>query len=137
MKAIARTTARTAFTTQIEIRHHRLTVDEPPAAGGGDLGPTPQELLAASLASCTTITLEMYAQRKGWDIGPVEVQCEYTQAERRRATQFKLLLRVPRHCTVEQIERLRAIAAKCPVHRTLDGEVTFDEQIELVEPAAR
>jgi putative redox protein len=137
MKAIARRTARTALANQIEIRHHRLTVDEPTEDGGGDQGPTPQELLAASLASCTAITMEMYARRKGWEIGQVEVHCEYAQAERGRPTNFKLLLRVPRHCTVEQIERLRAIAAKCPVRRTLGGEVTFDEQIEVVEAVAR
>ncbi len=46
------------------------------------------------------------------------------------------MLRLPGDCTEEQIERLRVIAAKCPVHRTLDGEVSFDERIELVEPAA-
>ena len=46
------------------------------------------------------------------------------------------MLRLPSGCTEEQVERLRVIAAKCPVHRTLDGEVRFDERVELVEPAA-
>ena len=54
------------------------TADEPTEHGGDDEGPSPQELLAASLASCTAVTMEMYAKRKGWDIGPVEVQCEYS-----------------------------------------------------------
>ena len=53
--------------------------DEPAEHGGDDDGPSPQELLAASLASCTAVTMEMYAKRKGSDIGPVEVQCEYTR----------------------------------------------------------
>ena len=97
--------------------------DEPTEHGGDDDGPSPQELLAASLASCTAVTMEMYAKRKGWDIGTVEVQCEYMPAERGCPTNFKLVLRLPSDCTEEQIERLRVIAAKCPVHRTLDGEV--------------
>jgi len=136
MKATARRTAGTAFTHRIEIRQHELVVDEPPDAGGEDAGPSPQELLAASLAACAAVTIEMYAIRKGWDVGPVEVQCEYERAEPDRPTQFRLVLRLPAVCTVEQVERLRVIAAKCPVHRTLEGEVRFDERIELVEPAS-
>jgi putative redox protein len=136
MKAIAQRTARKAFTHRIQIRHHQLVVDEPPDAGGEDAGPSPQELLAASLASCTAITIEMYARRKGWEIDQIEVHCEYEPAEANLPTRFKLVLRLPASCTVEQVERVRVIAAKCPVHRTLAGEVSFDERIELVAPAA-
>ena len=136
MKAIARRTARNAFTHRIDIRGHQVVTDEPTEHGGDDDGPSPQELLAAALASCTAVTMEMYAKRKGWDIGPIEVQCEYSPAERGCLTNFKLVMRLPSGCTQEQVDRLRIIAAKCPVHRTLDGEVNFDERIELVEPAA-
>lgn len=118
------------FTHRATIRQHELTVDEPEGAGGDDQGPSPQELLAASLASCTAITVEMYAQRKGWDIGPVEVECAYTPADRGEPTVFDLVLRLPSTCTEEQVERLRVIAAKCPVHRTLEGESLFRERIE-------
>jgi putative redox protein len=134
MKAIARRTARTALSHRIEIRQHQLMADEPTEQGGEDEGPMPQELLAASLASCTAITMEMYAQRKGWDIGHVEVECEYTPADRGCPTAFKLVLRLPSECSDEQVERLRVIAAKCPVHRTLDGEVLFHERVERAEP---
>jgi putative redox protein len=129
MKAIARRSADT-FTHEIEIRGHELTIDEPPEEGGDDQGPTPQELLAAALASCTAITVEMYAERKGWDIGPVEVECEYATPERGMPTQFNLTLRVRRDCSDDQLERLKTIAAKCPVHRTLQGEVTFVERVK-------
>jgi putative redox protein len=135
MKAIARRSARTAFTHRIDIRNHQLTADELPEDGGEDEGPSPQELLAASLASCTAITMEMYAKRKGWEIGPIEVECEYTPAERGCPTHFNLILRLPNGCTEEQVHALRVIAAKCPIHRTLDGEALFEERIELVEPA--
>jgi putative redox protein len=137
MKATARRSNGNALTHRIDIRHHQLIGDEPTEKGGEDAGPCPQELLAASLASCTAITMEMYAKRKGWDIGPVEVECEYTPADRGCPTAFRLVLRLAGECTEEQVEKLRVIAAKCPVHRTLDGEVLFDERIEIAEPAAR
>lgn len=133
MKAVARRTPRMTFTHEVGIRHHELIVDEPEADGGDDDGPTPQELLAASLAGCTAITLEMYAQRKGWALGRVEVECEYATPERGSPTVFTLLIRLPASCTPEQVDRLRAIAARCPVHRTLEGEVAFSERVELTE----
>jgi len=123
------------FRHDVDIRKHHLIADEPRDSGGDDDGPSPQELLAASLASCTAITMEMYAQRKGWDIGGVEVEAEYTPAERGCPTKFSLTLRLPSDLTDEQVERLRVIAAKCPVHRTLDGEVMFDERVQRVELA--
>ena len=119
----------------VQVRQHQLNADEPQDSGGDDSAPSPQELLAASLASCTAITMEMYAQRKGWDIGGVEVEAEYTPAERGCPTKFSLTLRLPSDLTDEQVERLRVIAAKCPVHRTLDGEVMFDERVQRVELA--
>jgi putative redox protein len=124
------------FRHSVHVRDHLLTVDEPLDSGGADSGPSPQELLAVSLASCTAITMEMYAARKGWDIGHVEVDVEYTPAERGCPTKFDLVLRVPEDVPEEQVERLRVIATKCPVHRTLDGEVMFAERIERVHMAA-
>ncbi len=135
MKAVARRTG--TFRHTIDIRNHRLTADEPQEVGGDDSGPSPQELLAASLASCTAITIEMYAQRKGWDLGQVEVDCEYTPAERGCPTKFELVLRLPPEATDEQVDRLKVIAAKCPVHRTLDGEVMFHERVERLQLATR
>jgi putative redox protein len=120
----------------VQVREHQLTVDEPLQAGGQDTGPDPQELLAVSLASCTAITMEMYAARKGWDIGHVEVDVAYSPAERGCPTRFELVMRLPADLPEEQVERLRAIAAKCPVHRALDGEVMFAERIERVHMAA-
>ncbi len=120
----------------VQVRDHELVVDEPEVAGGTDEGPDPQELLAVSLASCTAITMEMYAARKGWDIGPIEVEVDYLPAERGAPTRFDMVLRLPDELTDEQVQRLQVIAAKCPVHRTLDGEVMFDERVERVRIAA-
>src|ERR687889_671107 len=97
------------FRQTVKVRDHALTVDEPADQGGDDSGPSPQELLAASLASCTAITMEMYAQRKGWDVGDVEVACDFTPAERGTPTRFNLVMRFPDHLPDEQVERLRVI----------------------------
>jgi putative redox protein len=125
-----------SFRHVVKVREHQLGVDEPIGEGGDDSGPSPQELLAASLASCTAITMEMYAARKGWNIGDVEVACEYAPAERGCPTRFSLVLRFPAGLTDEQVTRLKVIAAKCPVHRTLDGEVMFDERVERLALAS-
>jgi putative redox protein len=129
MRAIAR--RREGFTHDLKVGGHQLTVDEPQAQGGQDMGPSPQELLAASLASCTAVTMEMYADRKGWDVDGLEVDCRYTPAERGCPTRFELVMKMPAHLSEEQVERLQVIAAKCPVHRTLEGEVAFEERVEL------
>ena len=134
MKATARRDGQT-LRHAVQVREHQVTVDESLQSGGEDGGPDPQELLAVSLASCTAITMEMYAARKGWDIGHVEVDVEYSPAERGCPTKFELVMRLPEEVPEEQVERLRAIAAKCPVHRVLDGEVMFLERIERVHMA--
>jgi putative redox protein len=113
----------------VKIRDHRLVTDEPADLGGTDAGPSPLELLAASLASCTATTIEMYAARKEWDIGDVKVKVEYETAKRGSPTRFAITLCLPEHLDEEQVRRLNEIAAKCPVHRTLEGEVMFDETI--------
>ncbi len=130
MKATA--TRADGFRHTLKIRHHELVSDEPADVGGTDEGPSPQELLAGGLAACTAVTMEMYAARKGWDIGGVEIDCEYAPAERGCPTRFSLVLKLPQGLTDEQVDRLSTIAAKCPVHRTLEGEVMFDERVERV-----
>jgi putative redox protein len=116
----------------VRVRSHTITADEPQDHGGTDTGPSPQELLAASLAACTAITIEMYAKRKGWDVAGMRVDCEYSPAERGCPTRFGIVMRMPAHLSEDQVERLQVIAAKCPVHRTLEGEVAFAERVELV-----
>ena len=128
MRATA--TKQNGFRHVVQVRDHQLTVDEGPDHGGEDAGPNPQELLAASLASCTAITIEMYAQRKGWDVRDVEVECDYQPAERGCPTRFTIVVRVPDTISPEHAAKLRVVAAKCPIHRTLDGEVMFNERVE-------
>jgi putative redox protein len=126
-KATARRTE--GYAHVLSIRKHELTVDEPESAGGTDTGPNPQELLAASLASCTAITIEMYAERKGWTVGAVEVEVDYSSDSPGHA-RFDVLIKVPESLAEEQRERLREIAGKCPVHRALTGVVEISDRIE-------
>ncbi len=133
MRAIAR---RSDGTLKHEIEfdggnEHRLVADEPEDTGGTDEGPSPQQLLAASLASCTAITMQLYADRKGWDIGEVAVGVDYQPAKKGAPTRFELVIELPKELPEDQRTRLMQIAAKCPVHRTLEGEVMFEEQVEL------
>ena len=130
MKAISRRVGG-RLKQHVAVRDHRLTADEPREHGGEDSGPSPQELLAASLASCTAITMEMYADRKGWDVGEITVEVDYEPAQRGSPTRFTMGVQLPKELPEEQRDRLMQIAAKCPVHRALEGEVMFDETVEL------
>jgi putative redox protein len=135
MRAVAR--QREKFTHDLKVRKHRLTADEPEDEGGDDMGPSPQELLAASLASCTAITIEMYANRKGWDVGDLEVEVDYEFGEGEVPTRYDVVLKLPEDLSGEQVERLRVIAGKCPVHRALIGNVEITDQVERVSADTR
>jgi len=110
---------------------HVLRADEPAAAGGADTGPSPTRLLGASLASCIAITVEMYADRKGWDVGPIEVDVEMGY-EGPVPTSFEVDVKLPGQLDAEQRRRLLVIATKCPVHKVLAGEahVSVTERLE-------
>jgi putative redox protein len=130
MRAIARRENGT-LKHDVEVRGHTVVADEPQDSGGTDTGPSPEELLAASLASCSAITMVMYANRKGWDVGDIVVDVDYEPSQRGSPTRFTMEVRLPKELPEEQRERLMQIAAKCPVHRTLEGEVMFDERVKL------
>jgi putative redox protein len=100
---------------------HQLRVDEPPEQGGTDTGPRPTELLGASLAGCIAITVEMYAERKGWDLGELEVDVEMGY-EGPVPNSFEVGVKLPGHLDEEQRHRLLVIATRCPVHKVLAGE---------------
>jgi len=122
---------RQGYAHDVEVDGHTLRVDEPPEAGGEDSGPRPTKLLGASLAGCIAITVEMYAQRKGWDVGALEVDVEMSY-EGVVPSVFEVGLKLPSHLDEEQRRRLLVIATKCPVHKVLAGEahVNVVERLE-------
>jgi putative redox protein len=125
---------RAGYTHDVEVDGHELVMDEPEASGGANQGPSPTRLLAASLAACTAITMEMYADRKGWDLGELEVVAEMEYGEASAPKSFTVTLHLPRGLSEDQVERLKVIAGKCPVHRTLSGETEelIEDRVELV-----
>ena len=121
---------------EVEIGSFRFAAGEPTSQGGAAGTPTPQELLAASLAACSALAMEAYATRKGWDIGDVVVEVDYECARRGSPSRCEIIVRAPEHLPDEQLRRLMSVAAKSPVHRTLEGETMFDERLELAMPEA-
>ena len=130
MRIVARRAEGYAHDVEIE-GGHELRIDEPTTAGGTDTGPSPTRLLGASLASCIAITVEMYAERKGWDVGALEVDVEVGY-EGPVPTRFEVGLKLPTELDDEQRRRLLVIATKCPVHKVLAGEahVNVTERLE-------
>ena len=107
----------------IEIGTHKLRADEPGDKGGDDNGPEPHELLLAALGSCTAITLKVYAERKGWPLRDVHVKLTGGSADGKFSISRQLT--IVGELDTEQRQRLVEIAGKCPVHRTLTGEIAI------------
>lgn len=116
----------------VDAGHHLLVADEPTAAGGDDLGPGPYELLIASLASCTVMTVELYARRKGWPLQEVRVRARHARRDAspddqlppgRRIDQITYSVELSGPLDDEQRARLLDIAERCPVRRTLTGKI--------------
>ena len=123
------------FTTTIQTKNHTLIADEPSDIGGDDFGPSPYEYLNAGLAACTVMTVKLYAERKKWDLQEVFVYITHSKkhsedidvetSATRRIDYISKKLRFIGNLTEEQELRLKEIASKCPVHRTLENEVLF------------
>ena len=124
---------RRGYTHDVTVRGHTVVADEPESSGGNDAGSSPTEYLAIALASCTAITVEMYADRKGWDLGDLEVVAEFKPAPRGECDHFDVTLKLPGGLSEEQTQRIHKIAGKCPVHRTLAAEarVSITDRVEV------
>jgi putative redox protein len=133
VKVVARRREGYVHDVEIEDGAHTLVVDEPEVAGGSDAGPAPTRLLAAGLASCIAITMEMYAQRKEWELGAVEVQVD-VEYEKFTPSSFAATIRLPGGLSEEQRERLLVIARKCPVHKVVATETPIAVTAAIEEP---
>jgi putative redox protein len=127
MRPARSTTAQGKFRQRIEIGPHVLTGDEPVASGGEDAGPAPHELLLAALAECTSMTVKMYADRKGWPLRACDVTVEGDP--RADAFVMKRTVKLEGDLTDEQRARCLEIAEKCPVHKTLSGTIRIESAL--------
>ena len=129
-----------SYYTEINADDHMLVADEPKSLGGTDLGPTPYELLSSALAACTSITLQMYARRKNIPLQEVRVHithkkahaddCIHCDDSESKIDHFVRRIELFGKLTEQQQHRLLEIAERCPVHRTLHGEVVVITELK-------
>lgn len=129
----------TSYSQKVSVRshsrYHSLVADEPIELGGNDLGPTPTELIAAGLASCTTITVTMYAKRKGWPLAGISVDVEQKKVDGK--TQFSKVLHLEGELDDEQLGRLVEISKRCPVHKMISSGADITTELSSAEAKGR
>ena len=133
------TTGAEGFRTDIQAGAHHLIADEPPDVGGGDEGPSPYGYLAAALAACTSMTLQMYARHKKISLGRAIVtvrhekiharDCEACETREGRIDRFDRRIQLDGDLTAELRDRMLEIADKCPVHRSLHREIEIRSRL--------
>ena len=114
---------------------HTIMTDEPESLGGTDTASAPHELLPATLASCISTMIALYAQRKGWDVRDLRVDVVYDNDALPR--RFDVTVHLPDGLTEDQIARLTRVADTCPVRRALEGGFVFEERIVASPAVAR
>jgi len=113
----------------VEAGDRKTTVDLSAALGGPGENPNPDETLIAALGACTIITLPLYAARKGWAIGPVQVRVSMDVPGGDQPAHIEQIVHIPAELDAERRERLEQIAGRCPIHRLLAGPMTFEDRL--------
>lgn len=120
------------YLAEAKVRNHFLTIDEPVSSGGDDNGPTPVEYLLTAVGSCVAITLRMYVDRKGWDVGKIEVHVSQKEELTSKGIKKSLIedISFEKEISNEQREKLLEIAGKCPVAKMIKGETKIVSSIQ-------
>jgi putative redox protein len=124
---------------RVRAGRHEFYADEPSEIGGADSGPDPYALLLAALGTCTAMTLQLYAKRKGWRLDRIDVNlrhgrvhardCERCEDPASKAELIERDIHLTGDLSEEQRERLLSIAQRCPVHRTLTSTITITDRL--------
>ena len=130
-EVIVRENGQGRYQQEVIAGEHRLLADEPPSLGGSDAGPAPFDLLMAALGACTSITLRMYAERKGLALAGVSVQISHDRVAVDGASRERLQRRITLDGDLSPAERQRLleIANKCPVHRALGQPLLIESSL--------
>ena len=120
------------YFAEAKTRNHFLTIDEPVASGGDDNGPTPVEYLLTAIGGCVSITLRMYAERKGWDVGKITVNVTQKEELTKEGIKKSLVedISFEKEITKQQKAKLLEIAGKCPVAKMVKGETEIVSSIQ-------
>ncbi len=127
MRTATVTSTPAKFRQTVRVGPHTVVADEPVASGGEDAGLAPHEWLLAGLGACTSMTVKLYAERKGWPIEAIDVRVD----GKHEADAFVMTraIEIKGDLTDEQRARLLEIANKCPVHKTLSGTIRIESTI--------
>lgn len=126
------------YTSTVQAGNHQFIADEPVQLGGADLGPDPYQLLLSSLGACTAMTIKMYAERKEWNIGNVSVELHHSKLPEtdekgvetgQKIDLFERKIAFSGDLTTKQLERLLDIANRCPIHKTLSGQIRIRTEL--------
>lgn len=135
------------FLTNVTIIDHHVEFDEPESAGGKDTAPTPTEMAIGSLGACVVMTIKIYLDHKKWAFRSVHCALrmskekiedpERLSEEERSFVRSNRLTRITTVITIDadfdekQLERVKTVAGKCPVHKLMEGSVLIQDEVQL------
>ena len=139
MREVSVVSRKEPYAVEISTIEHNWLADEPAELGGMDAGPSPYELLLGAVGACMTITARMYAKRKGWPLETVRVELDFSklraedcndcQTEKGPVSLIGIRLRLEGDLDQSQRDRIAEIASRCPVKRSLEGEIKIRSEL--------
>ena len=131
VEVVVRENGQGRYQQEVIVGEHRMLADEPVSVGGADAGPAPLEFVMAGLGACTSMTLRMYAERKGIPLSRISVRLSHDKVEVAGISRERIVRRITLEgdLTGAQRERLLEIANKCPVHKALEQPLVIDSAL--------